>query len=556
MTQDKIIAACRNYWKNNGGVVAFVLIWTSLLMYQQELCCFMEFSNPERWLMRLGLNLLFLFGFVLLVPRWIAFGTMVASIVVQTGLTMYARYFDHAITPLTIFNNVNEGISVWDVIIKLLPEAELSVYFSAAILSFVILLRSPALPLTYSTRLFRGLTLWVIYVAVIAGVSAGHGSRNICGARCIETRHRLIASYGSFPPMLVELFLVDSKVLLDRALAEKADTEVDLEKFVYLRSAPRIVAIQVEALGNGILNAQCDGQELTPYIKQLSKRCVYLVANPFHYNGSADADFAFLATKAPSHDIANYRIQGFPYINTLVDCLHENDYFVTTIHGNSRDFYNRFAAYKKMRVDRMIFAEEMEDVLNMTMDRKNHVLDERAFDLCLDELRKDTHEKTFYHIITMSSHAPYNYLEELEEMDLANRYAKSMQYVDRQIQKFIESLPPDVLVVLYGDHTVGFPGIEKTRSRISGFNPDDKMVPCLMFLAGDQENADHCVMERTLASSGNVTLVDVSRYVKGLVAAPMLPAEEWNMRLAQNKRDNKIRPVEPIRRAAAETVIR
>lgn len=501
-----------NKWRI--GMILGALLWAGMVLYGQEVSSFEYFSIPERFLMRFGLNLLFLYGIVLLSSKWLNLFFMTVSAIILSGLAMYARYFDHSISAFTLLHNTGEGLAVRDAIIPLINWPEVCCFALVVILAARIFVWAGNRRVPYIQRFGWAAVFLCCYFGIIFGVQYWNPSRGLFILRCEEYRHKLIGCYGYTPVLFCELLMKNQKKLVERAVEAHAERSISLDQYLQKPNVKRIVVVQVESLGRNTLHAQYEGKNLLPFLSNFADKNGCMAVNSFHINGSADADFSFLAAKAPSPDMANYRIEGFPYDNTLIHTLKQNGFYTQTIHGNYKDFYNREYAFEQMEIDKSWFMEELKDYYGQC-DSKNHILDEKVFNFCLDQICQETHPKNYYHIITMSSHTPFNYVDDFHGLTYEEKYIKSFQYVDKCLSDFIQSLPPDTFLILYGDHAPELCSNGRTLHNLENFDDSDKAVPGIICLIG--ENSRFC-LPSPLANSMDASLVDLASYVKQVSA--------------------------------------
>ena len=188
----------------------------------------------------------------------------------------------------------------------------------------------------------------------------------------------------------------------------------------------------------------------------------------------------------PSVDTINYKIAGFPFHeNSLPGFLSKYGYGTYAFHGATGYFFGRRDSYSNMGFKRVYFKEELETILNV----KSHgwgIKDKDVFQFS-SNIIGEPDRKICHFIITLTSHGPYTFLLDSEKelfpdpSNLEENYLNSMRYFDRALQSYIESLPDETSVVIYGDHGAReiFTRRAKTDYR--------EFVPFIMYTKGNAQ---------------------------------------------------------------------
>ena len=177
--------------------------------------------------------------------------------------------------------------------------------------------------------------------------------------------------------------------------------------------------------------------------------------------GTSDAEFSIINSVEPFADYPAIMLENYSYSNSFVKVLSRNGYATKAFHGNEGLFWNRLKSFREMGY------QEFYDIYRMGLKEKGWgAPDSEVFDYSLNEMKKEK-GPYYYHIITMTSHGPFNnvlnyYRPESYnhiESDLTRDYFISMNYVDRCISNFISRLPDpqNTIVLIYGDHCPEMP---------------------------------------------------------------------------------------------------
>ncbi|MFC5470110.1 LTA synthase family protein [Cohnella suwonensis] len=226
-----------------------------------------------------------------------------------------------------------------------------------------------------------------------------------------------------------------------------------------------VIIVQMESFQDFLVGLEVDGVEVTPNMNKLA-------AGDFHYRNfyamvgqgtTSDAEFVVNTSMyVPKHEPAtqDYVKKDLPSLPKL---LKAEGYQTATFHTNEVQFWNRKELYSAVGFDKYYDKKFFGDGDHVAFGASDEVL----FAKSLDELKKmDASGQPFYaHLITMSSHHPYNVPEDKirmelpEEFDdtLVGRYIQAQNYSDYALGQFIEQLKASGLwensiVLFYGDH--------------------------------------------------------------------------------------------------------
>ncbi len=225
-----------------------------------------------------------------------------------------------------------------------------------------------------------------------------------------------------------------------------------------------LIVIQVESMQNFVLNAQYNGQEITPYLNQLLKEDT-LYLNHYYTNmgkgNTSDAEFSTQTGLYPVIEGASYDLYVDNSFNGLPKLLSEKGYYTSAVIGDDKDFYNRATIYPRLGFD-YFYNEE-----NLNMDEISGLgLSDKSMFRQMAEILSGQQEPFYSFIITLTNHYPYTLDESLEstlelkeedEDTLFGGYLQTIRYTDEAIGEFIEALKANglydhTIIVIYGDH--------------------------------------------------------------------------------------------------------
>ncbi len=245
-----------------------------------------------------------------------------------------------------------------------------------------------------------------------------------------------------------------------------------------------LIVLHVEALQEKVIGKTLHNQEITPNLNRIKEESVY-----FKYcfdqveMASADAEVLVNLSLYPLNDVSVYMRYPDNYFNSLARTLCNNGYRDKVVfHGMWREFYNRKEAYPNMGFNRY-FSLSYYDLDEM----HNGLLGDKTFLTQTAAMLEELSEPYYAFILTLTSHHPFNYLEDYDEIDvyeyegtIVGDYIRSIHYTDAAVGLFYDLLKEkgildDSLLVIYGDHVA--------------FNYNEKHLDALnMFFGADMRN--------------------------------------------------------------------
>jgi phosphoglycerol transferase MdoB-like AlkP superfamily enzyme len=495
------------------GIV--IVLWTFLLLYIQGATFCPSYTHDwvlQKFLVRVAFDLLFTSFLVLAFPRVLVLLLILLSAVCGLNLIIYARTFHETMSVLSLFNNFQEGTTVISAIVALIPLGIFFLFLAVLILCGVLLFLAGQPPFSYRFRLAGSGLCLLIYLMQMVALTHFNDLAFHTLTR-FKVTGDLTVIYGYIPVWTAEFFLKNESTLCKEALKQpQTDRLTPLE--TPLKIPRQIVVIQVESLDFTILDREFNGKIITPFLNELKKKSFFYKVNTFHYNGSADADFAFLARREPSRHLLNYKIKTYPYDDALPHKLHEHGYHTYSFHNNNRLYFNRYSVFQKMGFTEIYFIEELKEKYHLQTSRSkigwNTVQDDVLFRIVSENVCEENN-KSFFFAITLFGHVPFTAITEKDifpnPVTLTHYYVNSVHVLDRQFRVFYESLPAGTMVIVYGDHSSNITSEEYT-SRDS----DGDYTPCMISIVGESI-ANQQKTDPLFALSGQLSLVDISNYL-------------------------------------------
>lgn len=452
---------------------------------------------------------------VALVPRFWLYGMFVASAVLSSVLLVYNDYFGRPLSFWTIAYQSGEGLAVadawwafldWNIILPL-----------AAAVGVKVVLRQRAARYPANPD-------WVRAAAVGAGFSYVGGmvlmvafAEPLSYLRTWQSLGYTGSMYGYLACWAGEAWYLPQDALLEQAVdaaEQKSDRLTPVETPVSLGN--RVAIIQAESLDYQIVDFTVDGRRVMPFLNRLRHESMYYKVRPVHLSGSSDADFVTLTGLMPVGLVAPFKVAGFPYENTLPQLAREHGYRSMFFHGNKGTFFSRRSAVRQMDFDAVYFEREL--LAAGLRPSKIGVADDALLPLAA-RLMNEAEGPTLQFLITLTTHAPYDYLPDHARLmyprpDLTQRYYNNMHYLDAALRRYVEAVPEGTTVVIYGDHD---------SSVIYGDKPLDRrhpeFVPVFIYRKGENLADTQRTAGTRLATSGRLTMLDVVTFLRHRLAA-------------------------------------
>ncbi len=503
-------------------LLAVALIWAVELFAFQALSFHFDYPVPlakrvGAQTVRLLLDVLFSLGLVFLLPRVCTILAFLGFILFAQGANYYQAVFGRVLSWNTLQGQFSEGLEVmqfdWGCANGLL----LLALVTALAAKVWLLLRVPRQAGRRTLRRRTGLAALAGYglLLAVAMMKIDHPNK----LRTFVSNERFGMTYGYLPLWAGEFVYRDMNHLLREAVAQRAlatDRLSAIEAPVALTGD--VVVLQVESLDWRILNHRVDGRAVTPFLNRLAEDAMLFRIAAFHKNGSGDADFVMLNAVPPSPTLMTYRIEHYPYQNTLPQAAARAGYISVAFHGNSGRFFERKRTFARMGFARTLFLEDMRDDLRAPTSLWG-IRDDTVLELSRAMIAGHPPAgRQLHYIITLTSHQPFIYLEAEQQTfipgkeDIQSRYFNNMHFVDRQIETYVGGLPAGALVIILGDHRAMVEYAPEAGVRA---DPAER-VPLFIHRVGDRLASQQKSRGQPVALSGELTQVDAASYIQRL----------------------------------------
>jgi len=281
----------------------------------------------------------------------------------------------------------------------------------------------------------------------------------------------------SLRPKLNNLFGHDKAYKIVKEYYEQNSYQESKNEYTGIFEGKNIIAIHAESIQSVAMTQKFNGEEVTPNLNKLAKEGIYF-SNFYSQVGvgtSSDAEFTYATSLMPS-------LSGTVFVNyfdteyvTIQKLLKEKNYYVTSMHANNGDFWNREVMHKNMGYDQ--FYDKKYFTIDETIGLG--LSDKSFFKQTIPYLQdiKDSNENFYATLIMLSNHTPFDDTELMDEFEttvnyqvngeiitdnpiegtMLEDYFRSVHYADQAIGEFINNLDENGLlentvIVIYGDH--------------------------------------------------------------------------------------------------------
>lgn len=267
-----------------------------------------------------------------------------------------------------------------------------------------------------------------------------------------------------------------------------------------------IIILQVEALQNFVINQEINGQVITPNLNKLTQEEVYF-DNFYEQTAlgrTSDAEFLLNNSLYPTASGSAYMLYAKNEYESLPEKLKQEQYNSTVYHAYNPSFWNRYIIYNQFEIDEFYSKEDFSEgeAIGWSLNDKDMLLES------LEDI-KSRAQPSYSHLITLTSHHPFEMPEKYETMNLEGytdysmryfrNYINSIHYVDEAVGQFVDALKEEgmwdnTLLLIYGDHSSGltkddpaFNAFANTGEEYNYFI-EDKRIPLIMHLPGNDQS--------------------------------------------------------------------
>lgn len=468
-----------NWPKHSILLVAVVATWLqTYLTYQMSFDLDIEnFLQQVILLLNPLAFLLFFYGFSLFFKtskgsnRYIVTVKVILSIVLY-GNVLFYRFYSDFITIPVLFQTNNFG-DLGNSVTTLINWTDIW-YFSDLIVILIAIKYVPKASQQFNmTKSMRRTYFALSFAILFLNWGLAEAARPQVLTRSFD-REVLVKNLGTYNYHLYDIY-VQSKSNAQRALAD--GTEVtDVSNYSKARQSKNdalfglakgrnVIIISVESTQNFVINRQVNGQDITPFLNQLTKDKDTLYFNNFyHQTGlgkTSDAEFIVENSLYGTNRGAVFFTNASNKFQSMANRFNETGYSTNVFHANTKSFWNRDMMYQSLGIQKFYDVEsyEVNDDNSVNWGLKDIPFLEQSVDLM-------THVKQpFYaRMLTLSNHFPFVSDKEDQLIDAydsgdqtVDQYFQTVRYTDEALKTFFESLKEkglydNSMIIMYGDH--------------------------------------------------------------------------------------------------------
>ncbi len=280
--------------------------------------------------------------------------------------------------------------------------------------------------------------------------------------------------YGTMAINIIDLINLNRKGI---DFTENIEYGEKIEKTKNYLLKNNIIIIQVESLDSNLIGLTYENKEITPFMNKLAEKSIYFPYTLSYHKagGTSDCEISVLNNFEPFDSFPTSQLENYYFLNSITHNFKKSGYSTKAFHGNKSTFYKRNEIYPLMGFDVFYGYEEMEIEPSIW-----GALDHEVIEYMKTELLKET-EPFFYYFITMTTHAPFNFIEEnyveIEEDPkdkFTYNYFNSFRYFDNHLEDLVNYITenfPNTYIFIFGDHTAAINTQTYTSSAfIDGIN--------------------------------------------------------------------------------------
>ena len=437
------------------------LIWFLQVAFVQEYTLRPYFTNYFSWIGKHATRWILDFLVILLIvnvfPRRLVMLTMLLSCLFSIVLLTYFDHFHAPLSEQVVLSQSNEASSFGSYVLDVISWHFAIILFVLLGVKLVMLQRARTMEgaISWGRQKIFKLLLVIVPLALVWGVSLYH----LPALRHLGSFNKwtiYAETYGYLPAWGMNYYYNrDPSLLLSKAV-NLSKPMPDNVAFNIPVKPDNIVIIQFESLDFPMLKITYEENAyVMPYVHSLLEHSLLYKVKYDYSFGTATADFELITGLIPGGERIPYKVEGFPFaaLPSLARIAGEKGFTSSAFHGNQGFFYGRENAFTQVGFDHVYFTREMlNDGIGLY---KDYVLDRDTFKYALSKL---TPTKNLQFIITMTSHGPWDYQPEEENeiysqpQDSIENYFNAIRYVDNGLKEYVEGLPDNTLIFMFGDH--------------------------------------------------------------------------------------------------------
>jgi len=239
-----------------------------------------------------------------------------------------------------------------------------------------------------------------------------------------------------------------------------------------------------------------------PYWDSLKETCVHGWADSSVFAGNtANSEFEFLTglsmgflptSSVPYHSYIEEKTYSINW------ALKDMGYETLLMHPYLRTGWNRLNVYPRLGFDKMMFVDDMFDVMNLkdSEDIDGKITDMAAYEKIIEYIENEKGDnKLFTFMVTMQNHSPYDthetepdvYSTSVAKPNFFNTYQTLVNMSDdalKMLTEYLSKQDEEYLVLIFGDHQ---PDVGITENEDFAFDGKGWKVPYLIWTNYDYD---------------------------------------------------------------------
>ena len=214
-----------------------------------------------------------------------------------------------------------------------------------------------------------------------------------------------------------------------------------------------VALIQVESLDWDLLHRKVEGELVMPFLHSLLPNSIVLPLDGTKKLASANSDFEIFNGQEAIASVVHYEfLTNYP--RSIFQCLKKEGRRTIAFHGLPADYMNLEAAYKLMGIEKFRALESIkaDGVIPLPVWWAGVIRDEDLLAYAAERLPSGPFVQF---IITMNMHLP-EHVGLLSEHPLFHSpdasFLTTARTTDDALRHYVEALPEDTLLILWGDH--------------------------------------------------------------------------------------------------------
>ncbi|WP_062233764.1 LTA synthase family protein [Fictibacillus sp. FJAT-27399] len=274
--------------------------------------------------------------------------------------------------------------------------------------------------------------------------------------------------------------LADSNDLSDVKNYVDSDYKKPDDKMFGAAKGKNVILVSMESTQNFLINKKINGQEVTPFLNDLTKSSYYF-DNFYHNTGqgkTSDAEFLIDNSLYGLPGGAVYTTKAQNKFHATPEIVKQRGYNPVVFHANNKSFWNRDIMYDTLGYNKF-YSKPYFHVTDQ--NSVNYGLKDKEFFKQSMPMLENLKQPFYSKFITLTNHHPFILNNDQEKSiqpantgdPTVDNYFVTARYQDEALKQFFQQLKASGLydnsvVILYGDHYGISENHNKAMSKILG----------------------------------------------------------------------------------------